>query len=104
LKRINLELLNSKDMQDYFKEHPEEKKNVIKAIDENSIKSIKPSALFLPSYLIHNESNGDNIIADAIKKTYAKSSKSAKRKGKGKMEKYLESLEEADGSENSIKF
>ncbi len=89
-------------MQDYFKQHPEERKNVIKAIDQNSIKSIKPSASYLPSYLIHHEIEGNNVIANAIKQNYK--NKPQRRKNKGKMEKYLESLDKNDGSENLIKF
>ena len=91
-------------MQEYFKSHPEERKNVVKSIEENSIKSIKPSASFLPSYLIHHD-NDNNIIADAIKNNYKNvKNKPQKRKNKGKMERYLENLEKNDGSENLIKF
>ncbi len=64
-KKINQELLQSKNMQEYFKSHPEEKRSIIKSISENSIKSFKPSAGYIPSYLIHDE-NKNNDIAQVL--------------------------------------
>lgn len=116
IKKINQELLNSKNMQDYFKSNPEEKTKIIKAIQENSIKGFKPSASFLPSYLIHQEikdGTEGNIIEQAINNNYAGKlneskkkvlMKMEKRKKKGKMEKYLEGLEKNDGTHEEIKF
>lgn len=104
IKKINQELLQSKNMQDYFKSHPEEKNKIIKSIQDNSVKSIRPSASFIPSYLIH-ETNANNAIAQAIKKNYGpEKTYRNRRKGKGKMEKYLESLEKNDGTADLIKF
>lgn len=89
LKKINQELLQSKQMQEYFKENPHEKLKVIKAIEENSIKRVKPSASYIPSYLIHDEQS--NEISHAIEKKYGgKGKRSSKRRGKGKMAKLLE--------------
>jgi hypothetical protein len=99
-KRINQELLNSKQMEDYFKTHPEEKKQVVKAINENSIKRIKPSASFLPSYLIHDDKS--NAITEAISMKYGKGG--SRHKKKGKMEEYFEALEKGDGTHDLIKF
>jgi len=104
-KKINQELLNSKNMQEYFQSHPDDKAKVVKAIQENSIKCIKPSATFLPNYLIH-EDNKNNQIAQAIKTNYGsqKISKYKRRNVKGRMEKYLEGLEKNDGSHENVKF
>lgn len=107
IKKLNQELLHSKNMQNYFKSHPEERKNVIKSIEKNSIKSFKPSASYLPSYLIHEENNNsNNAIANAIKQNYGQQrvNKHQRRKLKGKMDRYLESLEKNDGSAENIKF
>jgi hypothetical protein len=102
-RKINQELLYSKNMQEYFKSHPEEKIKVVKAIEENTIKGIKPSSAFLPNYLIHGD-NSNNAIAQAIKHKYGKQRVSKYNKGKGKMEKYLESLEKNDGTHEMFKF
>jgi hypothetical protein len=99
-KRINQELLNSKQMEDYFKTHPEEKKQVVKAINDNSIKRIKPSASYLPSYLIHDDKS--NAVSEAISMKYGKGG--IRNKKKGKMEEYFEALEKEDGSAALIKF
>jgi hypothetical protein len=102
-KKINQELLNSKNMQDYFKSHPREKEQVIKAINDNSIKRVKPSASYLPSYLIHDQKH--NEISQAISMNYGdKSAGYGKRRKGKKMETYLEALEKADGTAESIKF
>ncbi len=60
-KKINQELLHSKDMEKYFETHPEERLNIINAIKENNYYTIKPSATYLPSYLIHEESKDNKI-------------------------------------------
>ena len=65
MRKINIELLHSKKMQKFFKENPKEKENIIRNIEENTIKNFSPSISFLPSYLVHNE---NNAIVDAIKK------------------------------------
>ena len=114
IKKINQELLYSKNMQDYFKSHPEEKSKVITAIEQNSIKGFKPSATYLPSYLIHKEDGAEGInnqFTNAIKKNYSniknkniEKKSSNDRKKKGTMEKYLESLEKNDGSAETFKF
>lgn len=52
-------------MEDYFKKNPNEKKQIVKSIQENSIQKFKPSAAFLPSYLIHDETK-DNAIAQVF--------------------------------------
>ena len=104
MRKINIELLHSKNMEKFFKENPKEKENVIRTIQENTIKNFRPSVSFLPSYLIHNE---NNVIADAIKKEYkskpVKSNNRRKNKKK-KMEQYFEALDKGDGSQNLIKF
>jgi hypothetical protein len=104
-KKINQELLHSKNMQDYFKSHPDEKVKVVRAIEENSIKCVKPSAGFLPNYLIHDDIK-NNQIAQAISTNYGKQrmNKFKKRKGKGTMEKYIDSLDKNDGSHSNIKL
>jgi hypothetical protein len=104
-KKINQELLHSKNMQEYFQSHPDDKVKVIKAIEENSIQCIKPSASFLPNYLIHDDLK-NNQIAQAIKTNYGtqRLSKYKRRKGKGTMEKYLDGLEKNDGSHEIVKF
>jgi hypothetical protein len=88
-------------MEDYFKTHPEEKKQIVKAINDNSIKRIKPSASFLPSYLIHDDKS--NAISEAISMKYGKGG-SIRSKKKGKMEEYFEALEKGDGTAQLIKF
>ncbi len=60
-KKINQELLHSKDMEKYFEAHPDEKINIINAIKENNYYTIKPSATYLPSYLIHEDSKENQI-------------------------------------------
>lgn len=60
-KKINQELLHSKDMEKYFENHPEEKLNIINAIKENNYYTIKSSATYLPSYLIHEDSKENKI-------------------------------------------
>lgn len=100
VKKINLELLQSKQMIDYFKAHPEEKLKVIKSIEENSVKINKPSASFLPGYLVHEN---QNPIANAIKENYGKK-QGRRREVRGKMEKYLEALDKDDGSAQLLKF
>jgi hypothetical protein len=104
-KKINQELLYSKNMQEYFQSHPEDRFKVIKAIEENSIKCIKPSASFLPNYLVHDDMK-NNQIAQAIKTNYGnpKLNKYKRRKIKGKMEKYLEGLDKNDGSHETVNF
>ena len=113
VKKINQELLYSKNMQDYFKSHPEEKIKVIKSIEVNSIKGFKPSATYLPSYLIHKEEGADlsNPFTKAIKKNYSdvknnqvERKSNNERKKKGTMEKYFESLERTDGTAENFKF
>ena len=64
MRKINIELLHSKNMQKFFKDNPKERENIIRNIEENTIKNFSPSVTFLPSYLIHSE---NNVIADAIK-------------------------------------
>ncbi len=112
IKKINQELLYSKNMQDYFKSHPDEKSKIVKSIEQNSIgKGIKPSASYLPNYLVHQENNNENnVFAQAIEKKYSNkknkvisTNKNEKRK-KGTMDKYLESLEKEDGTVEEIKF
>ncbi len=71
-RKINIELLHSKKMQKFFKENPKERENIIRNIEENTIKNYSPSVSFLPSYLIHSE---NNVIADAIKKEYKDNTK-----------------------------
>ena len=104
VRKINIELLHSKNMEKFFKENPREKENIIKTIEENTIKT-RPSVSFLPSYLIHSE---HNIIADAIKKEYKDkpryNNKNKRRNKKKKMEQYFEALDKGDGSQNLIKF
>ena len=103
MRKINIELLHSKKMQKFFKENPKEKENIIRNIEENTIKNFSPSISFLPSYLVHNE---NNAIADAIKKEYKdnKKNKNKRRKKQKKMEQYFEALDKGDGSQNLIKF
>ncbi len=60
-KKINQELLHSKDMEKYFESHPDEKLNIINAIKENNYYTIKASATYLPSYLIHVDSKDNKI-------------------------------------------
>jgi hypothetical protein len=64
-KKINQELLHSKDMEKYFEANPEERLNIISAIKENNYYTIKASATYLPSYLIHQQSK-DNKIEQVI--------------------------------------
>ena len=103
MRKINIELLHSKKMQKFFKENPKERENIVKNIDENTIKSFAPSVSFLPSYLVHNE---NNVIADAIKKEYKdkKRNNNKRRKKQKKMELYFEALDKGDGSQNLIQF
>ena len=103
MRKINIELLHSKKMQKFFKDNPKERENIIRNIEENTIKNFNPSVTFLPSYLIHNE---NNVIADAIKKEYkdTKRNRNKRRKKQKKMEQYFEALDKGDGSQNLIKF
>ena len=103
MRKINIELLHSKKMQKFFKDNPKERENIIKNIDENTIKSFAPSVSFLPSYLVHSE---NNVIADAIKKEYkdTKRNNNKRRKKQKKMELYFEALDKGDGSQNLIQF
>ena len=104
MRKINIELLHSKNMEKFFKENPKEKENVIRTIQENTIKTFRPSVSFLPSYLIHSE---NNVIADAIKKQYKDKPRhniNKRRNKKKKMEQYFEALDKGDGSQNLIKF
>lgn len=64
LKKINQELLHSKKLQQFFKDNPEEKKQVIKNINDNNIRVFKSGIDFIPSYLVHNKAQ--NPIAEAI--------------------------------------
>ena len=64
-------------MQKFFKDNPKERENIIRNIEENTIKNFSPSVTFLPSYLIHSE---NNVIADAIKKEYKDSNKNRNNK------------------------
>ena len=43
IRKINIELLHSKQMENFFKENPQEKRNVIKTIEENTVRNIRPS-------------------------------------------------------------
>ena len=103
IRKINIELLHSKQMENFFKENPQEKRNVIKTIEENTVRNIRPSASYIPSYLIHEE---NNIIANAINNNYGKGKiKNNRRKNKkSKMESYFEALDKGDGSHELIKF
>ena len=104
MRKINIELLHSKNMEKFFNENPKEKENIIKTIQENTISNFRPSISFLPSYLIHNE---NNVIADAIKKEYKnkpKNNRNNRKNKKKKMEQYFEALDRGDGSQNLIKF
>ena len=103
MRKINIELLHSKKMQKFFNDNPKERENIIRNIDENTIKNFSPSVTFLPSYLIHSE---NNAIAEAIKKEYkdTKRNKNKRRKKQKKMEQYFEALDKGDGSQNLIKF
>ena len=103
-RKINIELLHSKKMEKFFEKNPNEKLNIIKSIEENTIKNFRPSTSYLPSYLIHKE---QNPIADAIKNVYSnkiKSHQNRRRNKKRKMEQYFEALDKNDGSSNKIKF
>ena len=105
MRKINIELLHSKNMQKFFKDNPKERENIIRNIEENTIKNFSPSVTFLPSYLLHSE---NNVIADAIKKEYKDSNKNRnnkkRRKKQKKMEQYFEALDKGDGSQNLIQF
>ena len=104
-RKINIELLHSKKMEDFFKKNPQEKVNIIKAIEENKIKNFRPGTGYIPSYLIHQESNQ---IAEAIRNTYSNpthiSRRNRRRNKKGKMEEYFEALDKGDGSHEFVKF
>ena len=77
LKKICQEMLHSKKMKNYFDQNPNEKNQVVRTINENSIKRFKPSVGFLPSYLIH-DSHKDNVIKSAIDESYFLGKKRAK--------------------------
>ena len=103
-RKINVELLHSKKMEAYFQKNPQEKLNVIKAIEENTIKTGRSSIGYIPSYLIHQESNP---IANAIRSNYSEKGvgkKNRRRNKKKKMEEYLEALDRGDGSHELVKF
>lgn len=100
-RKINVELLHSKKMEEYFNQNPKEKENVIRAIEENRITNITPSSFYLPSYLIHSDSN---VIADAIRSSYVTGRRNRRRNKKGKMEKYCEALDQGDESHQAIDF
>lgn len=94
MKRINIELIKSKNMEKYFNENPEEKQLVLKSIQENQVNVTRPSVSYLPEYLIHDD-NRNNVIEQAIKVNYGKEGeKEKKKRKKRKMEKYLANLEE----------
>ena len=103
-RKINLELLHSKKMEAYFQKNPQEKLNVIKAIEENTIKTGRSSIGYIPSYLIHQE---NNPIANAIRSNYSEKGvgkRNRRRNKKKKMEEYLEALDRGDGSHELVKF
>jgi hypothetical protein len=110
IKKINQELLYSKNMQEFFKQNPDEKSKIIQSIEKSSIgKGIKPSATYLPNYIVHQKnSTENNEFAQAIYKNYSnkkpKFNSSNDRRKKGTMEKYLESLERNDGTSENFKF
>ena len=85
MRKINIELLHSKKMQKFFKENPKERENIIRNIEENTIKNYSPSVSFLPSYLIHSE---NNVIADAIKKEYKDNTKKNNKNRRKKQKKW----------------
>ena len=60
-KKLSQELLYSKKMESYFKSNPEEKNLVIKTIQDCNINTNRPSITYLPNYMIHEESNKNNI-------------------------------------------
>jgi hypothetical protein len=60
MKKLNIELLKSKNMNEYFQSHPDEKNLILKSIQENNINITRPSVSYLPEYLIKN--NNKNII------------------------------------------
>lgn len=103
-RKINIELLHSKKMESFFTQNPQEKANVIKAIEENKIKNYRPSAGYIPSYLLHQE---NNVIANAIREQYGhahSARRNRRRNKKGKMEEYFEALDKGDGSHELVKF
>jgi len=61
-------------MQNYFRENPQEKLEVIRTIQENSIKIVKPSVGYLPSYLVHDD-HKENVVKSAIEESYFKAKK-----------------------------
>jgi hypothetical protein len=103
LRKVNLELLQSKKMADFFQSHPDEKLKIVNSIQENTVKNFKPSSAYLPAYLIHQN---QNQISKAIQNNYGHVTKSngRRRKGKGKMELYFEGLDKNDGTSEQIKF
>jgi hypothetical protein len=46
MRKINIELLHSKKMQKFFNDNPKERENIIRNIDENTIKNFSPSVTF----------------------------------------------------------
>lgn len=100
-RKINVELLHSKQMEEYFNQNPKEKENVITAIEENRITNVRPSSAYLPSYLIHQD---NNAIADAIRSIYVTGRRNRRRNKRGKMEKYCEALDKGDESHQVIDF
>jgi len=65
MKRINLELIKSKNMEKYFNDNPEEKNLILKSIQENQVNVTRPSVSYLPEYLIHDD-NRNNVIEKVI--------------------------------------
>lgn len=101
-RKINVELLHSKKMEKYFERNPQEKANVLKAIEENTIKTGRSSLGYIPAYLIHQERN---VIANAIRSRYDGGKRSRKRRNrKTKMDAYFEALDKGDGSHQLVKF
>jgi len=99
-KKVSIELLHSKNMENYFKAHPEEKNMVIKTIQDCNINVNRPSVTYLPSYIIHDEAK-KSVIEEVINKKYAKPLDDKKRKKKpNKMEKYFRDLDIAKANEN----
>ena len=52
-------------MEKYFIDNPEEKNLILKSIQANQVNVTRPSASYLPEYLIH-EDNRNNVIAQVI--------------------------------------
>jgi len=92
-KKISQELLHSRKMESYFKDHPEEKNMVIKTIQDCNVNVDRPSVTYLPAYLIHDEGK-KGTIEEVINKKYEKPLNDKKRKKRpSKMEKYFIQLD-----------